>query len=112
MSIKLTLPKKWVSGPAQRLVDTFVEAYNKKHAENELDESEMHFEKKDGFVIPFDAPVNSFMESGDELILKSGAGKSMEAVNYKPLFTPEDSSVSSSKAPSEGAAKKSQRRAA
>ncbi|GBG32328.1 Cysteine and histidine-rich domain-containing protein 1 [Hondaea fermentalgiana] len=84
MTIKLTLPKSWRSGPVQRLIGTFVEAYNKKHPESALDEDAVHFEKSDGFVAPFDAPVNSFLESGGELFLKNGASQSMEALGFEP----------------------------
>eukprot|EP00512_Aurantiochytrium_limacinum_P008484 CAMPEP_0171549632 /NCGR_PEP_ID=MMETSP0960-20121227/6554_1 /TAXON_ID=87120 /ORGANISM="Aurantiochytrium limacinum, Strain ATCCMYA-1381" /LENGTH=337 /DNA_ID=CAMNT_0012098353 /DNA_START=53 /DNA_END=1066 /DNA_ORIENTATION=+ len=96
MTIKLTLPKSWRTGPAQRLINTFVEAYNKKHPDTELNEDEVHFvkfnkssetgEKNPGdvFVVPFDAPVQSFMESGEELFLKNGVSKSMEALNFTP----------------------------
>jgi len=96
MTIKLTLPKSWKSGPAQRLVDTFVEAYNKKHPDSKLDESEVHFEKKDGFVVPFDAPVDSFMESQEDLFLKKGVSKSMESLGFTPK---EKESESVAKAP-------------
>jgi len=82
MTVKLTLPKSWAKGPAQRLVDTFVEAYNKKHGDAPLEATEHHFEKKDGFVVPFDAPVNSFMESGEDLFLKNGPALSMAALKF------------------------------
>jgi len=82
MTVKLTLPKKWVSGPIQRLLDTFVEAYNNKHPENVLDASVVHFEDKDRKQAPFDAPVNQVMESGDDLYLKQGPSSSMSSLGF------------------------------
>ena len=31
MTLKLTLPSKWKTGPTEKLKETFVEHYNKKH---------------------------------------------------------------------------------
>mmetsp|Transcript_1413 Transcript_1413/g.4260 ORF Transcript_1413/g.4260 Transcript_1413/m.4260 type:complete len:318 (-) Transcript_1413:35-988(-) len=104
MTVKLTLPKKWLTGPAQRLVDTFVEAYNKKHPESALDENAVHFEKKDGFEVPFDAPVNSFMESGEDLYIKSGAGRTMQALDFTPPAADAPSAAPESKPKSSMAA--------
>ncbi len=68
---------------------TFVEAYNKKHADNALSEDAVHFERKDGTEIPFDAPVDSFMRSEEDLYLRGGASQSMSALHYKPVYVPE-----------------------
>lgn len=36
MVLKIALPKKWEAGPMRQVVETFVEAYNKKHADAPL----------------------------------------------------------------------------
>lgn len=42
-TLRITLPKKWRSGPAQRIKETFLEAYNKKKEKN-LDPADFHLQ--------------------------------------------------------------------
>eukprot|EP00523_Entomoneis_sp_CCMP467_P010482 CAMPEP_0168729894 /NCGR_PEP_ID=MMETSP0724-20121128/6449_1 /TAXON_ID=265536 /ORGANISM="Amphiprora sp., Strain CCMP467" /LENGTH=302 /DNA_ID=CAMNT_0008776813 /DNA_START=30 /DNA_END=938 /DNA_ORIENTATION=- len=41
-SLKITLPKKWKTGPVQKLLDQFIETYNAAFHKNQLTSSEMH----------------------------------------------------------------------
>lgn len=42
-TLRITLPKKWRSGPAQRIKETFLEAYNKKKGKD-LDPADFHLQ--------------------------------------------------------------------
>jgi hypothetical protein len=46
MTLKLGLPKKWVTGPSENLKTTFVDNYNKKHPETPLDCATCHLVNK------------------------------------------------------------------
>jgi len=84
MTVKLTLPKGWRSGPTERLLGVFVDSYLKKHPDAAMDGANMHFVKKGGIEVAMDAPCTSVLENGDDLYLKHGAGKTMKELGFTP----------------------------
>jgi hypothetical protein len=51
LSIKVKLPKKWLSGPTDKLKETLVDNYNTKHPNDSVDGSQFHLELEDGTVL-------------------------------------------------------------
>lgn len=73
-TLKITLPKKWITGPVRNLIDTFLEQYNKKHPENALEAGEVHLENDSREEIPYDALVIDKLSDRTDLYVKFGAG--------------------------------------
>jgi len=74
MTLRLTLPKKYASGPTKEVVRLFVEHYNKKHkeAEHQLDATALHLKLVGGNHLEREALMEDFVASGDECYLLGG----------------------------------------
>mmetsp|Transcript_6309 Transcript_6309/g.18159 ORF Transcript_6309/g.18159 Transcript_6309/m.18159 type:complete len:274 (-) Transcript_6309:130-951(-) len=72
MTLRLTLPKKYQSGPTRDVVKLFVDHYNKKNAENPLDASALHLKVVGGNHLDMDAKMDDFVASGDECYILGG----------------------------------------
>jgi len=76
MTLKLTLPSKWKTGPTKKLKDTFVEHYNKKHAATEgaptLSSATSHLAGADGVGFPDAGAVDRFIKSNDDVYIRPG----------------------------------------
>jgi len=82
MTIKLSLPKSWRTGPMSQLLTLLVDSYNKKHKADapeadKLDASKFHLETSSGQELASDAPVDKFIGNVDDLYLKDGSSKTM-----------------------------------
>jgi len=73
-ALKLTLPKKWVGLPTDKVRDFFVDSFNKKHPEHALVVEETHLEHKDGSDIPHDGISEKYLEDKEEIFLRAGKG--------------------------------------
>lgn len=69
MILRLTLPQKYVNGPTKDVVRLFVDHYNKKHTENQLDAESLHLKIVGGDHLEHDAIVRETMSHGDECYL-------------------------------------------
>lgn len=69
MTLKLTLPQKYVNGPTRDVVKLFVDHYNKKHPEDKLDMESLHLKIVGGDHLDRDAKVSQTLSSGDEAYL-------------------------------------------
>lgn len=72
MTLRLTLPKKYVSGPSKDVVTLFVNHYNKKHSEHPLVAEALHLKMVGGNHLDREAKVDDFLGSGDECYLLGG----------------------------------------
>lgn len=79
MTLKLGLPKKWVTGPSENLKTTFVDNYNKKHPETPLDCATCHLVNKKGKAIPSEAPCDVYLEHKDDVKVKPGPSPAYDA---------------------------------
>lgn len=72
MTLRLTLPKKYQTGPSKDVVKLFVEHYNKKHADAPLDPSTLHLKIVGGNHLEPEAKMEDYVASGDEAYLLGG----------------------------------------
>ena len=79
-SLKLTLPKKWVSGPTDKIKAFFLGEYNKKHEGNQLDGTAMHLQNGSGASLASDAVVSDVINDRDELFVVDGASPTLESL--------------------------------
>lgn len=70
-SMKITLPKSWVSGPNMKLKQTFVEHFNKKHPEHALAMEETHL-LLGGRQLKEDDIVEASVKPDAEILIKKG----------------------------------------
>lgn len=74
MTLKLTLPQKYVNGPTKEVIKLFVDHYNKKNSEKPLDVETFHLKVAGGNHLGRDALVKDAMAHGNEcFILPEGA---------------------------------------
>eukprot|EP00929_Paragymnodinium_shiwhaense_P022309 TRINITY_DN14286_c0_g1_i1.p1 TRINITY_DN14286_c0_g1~~TRINITY_DN14286_c0_g1_i1.p1 ORF type:complete len:282 (+),score=89.55 TRINITY_DN14286_c0_g1_i1:89-934(+) len=66
LTLRLTLPAKYVSGPTKNVVKLFVDHYNKKFAENQLDLEAFHLKVVGGEHLQHDALVEEALKTGNE----------------------------------------------
>lgn len=66
MTLRLTLPQKYVNGSTQEVVKLFVDHYNKKHADNVLDAQALHLKVVGGDHITPPQKVRDVLGNGDE----------------------------------------------
>jgi len=72
-TLKITLPKKWETGPVSNLLDVFVKNYNEKHPENPMEASELRLETDMREVLHPNASVNDRINDRADLYVKIGA---------------------------------------
>lgn len=72
-TLKITLPKKWETGPCKNLIDTFVKNYNAKHPANILDAASLRMETEMREVVPSTAVVCERVHDRADLYVKFGA---------------------------------------
>jgi hypothetical protein len=101
MTLRLTLPQKYINGQCREVVKLFVDHYNKKHEENKLEMEVMHLKLVGGDHLDAEERVRDVIAGGDELYLlpESMRGKKQEAP--KAVSAPAPSPSAPSKAPSE-----------
>mmetsp|Transcript_9808 Transcript_9808/g.20792 ORF Transcript_9808/g.20792 Transcript_9808/m.20792 type:complete len:279 (-) Transcript_9808:41-877(-) len=69
MTLRLTLPQKYVNGPTKDVVKLFVDHYNKKHPESVLDCEALHLKIVGGDHLEGPMKVRDCMGHGDECYL-------------------------------------------
>eukprot|EP00927_Polykrikos_kofoidii_P056769 TRINITY_DN50849_c0_g1_i1.p1 TRINITY_DN50849_c0_g1~~TRINITY_DN50849_c0_g1_i1.p1 ORF type:complete len:278 (-),score=44.92 TRINITY_DN50849_c0_g1_i1:126-959(-) len=69
LTLRLTLPAKYVNGTTQAVVKLFVDHYNKKHPENTLDHETLHLKVVGGEHLPHSAQVSDTLRNGEECYL-------------------------------------------
>lgn len=69
MTLRLTLPQKYVNGATKEVVKLFVDHYNKKHADDQLDCEALHLKIVGGNHLQHDSRVRDTMAHGDECYL-------------------------------------------
>mmetsp|Transcript_43518 Transcript_43518/g.100164 ORF Transcript_43518/g.100164 Transcript_43518/m.100164 type:complete len:295 (+) Transcript_43518:74-958(+) len=94
MTLRLTLPQKYVNGPSKDVIRLFVEHYNKKHAESPLDVDDLHVKVAGGNHLDRDERVCDAISAGDECYLLAG---SAPAVVRTPCATSSSSSAVAAK---------------
>lgn len=72
MTLRMTLPKKYMSGPTRDAVKLFVDHYNKKHPEQPLDHEVLHLKVVGGNHLEREARVEDFVANGDECYILGG----------------------------------------
>ena len=72
-TMKITLPRKWRSGPVKKLKDFFVKTLNAKFAKatgsTSVAADSYHLENSAGVSVPDEAPVSSWITHGEKLSL-------------------------------------------
>jgi len=86
MTLRLTLPQKYLSGQCREVVKLFVDHYNKKHAEEPLDMEALHLKIVGGDHLDSEERVRDVMAGGDEcyLLPKSMFGAKVEKTEAVP----------------------------
>jgi len=69
MTLRLTLPQKYVNGATKEVVKLFVDHYNKKHTESPLDVEALHLKIVGGNHLTHESRVKDTMAHGDECYL-------------------------------------------
>jgi len=77
--LKITLPAKWVEGPAQKLLDYYCSAYNKKFAEKPLNAEEMKLHCR-GVDVPLDATVNKYIQEHNDVLIHHKTQRIVEKI--------------------------------
>lgn len=83
MTLRLTLPQKYVNGPTKDVVKLFVDHYNKKHSDSPLDIEAHHLKIVGGNHLAHDSKVRDTMANGDECYLL-GADSKLPAKRAAP----------------------------
>lgn len=81
-TLKITLPKKWESGPAMNLMDTFVKNYNEKHPENELSTETLRLETDMREIVPLQATVSERVADRADLYVKVQEKRTGRCMNF------------------------------
>merc|ERR1719210_288914 len=69
MTLRLTLPEKYVNGPTKEVIKLFVDHYNKKHADTPIDMEALHLKIVGGNHLTREARVRDTMADRDECYL-------------------------------------------
>ena len=97
--IKVKLPKKWLSGPTDKLKETLVDNYNTKHPEDSVDGAQFHLELEDGTVLCSDDIVEKripdratikLVTGPSSTVAESAAEAKRAAEASKPVENPND----------------------
>jgi len=75
MTLRLTLPQKYINGPTKNVVKLFVDHYNKKHEDAPLDADSLHIKIAGGDHLEPDAVVRDDMAHGDECFVLGEAAR-------------------------------------
>lgn len=85
MTLRLTLPPKYVNGRTSEVVRLFVEHYNKKHSGRPLNADELHLKIVGGDHLANDVLVRDRLSNGDECYLMGETStKKAMAVDVRP----------------------------
>lgn len=79
-TLKIKLPRAWKEGPTSNLKNLFIESYNKKHPENQLDPATVHLLNPKGEQLADDDVVIRVLNPSDTVRVKPGAPPSLEQV--------------------------------
>lgn len=106
MTLRLTLPQKYINGPTSAVVKLFVDHYNKKHQEDQLSAESLHLKIVGGDHLSRDARVSETLANGDEAYLLGEAARTSPvakraAVAKEPAPAPAQVPATSSK-PTDG----------
>jgi len=77
MTLRLTLPKKYVNGPTKEVVRLFVDHYNKKHTEHQLNTETLHLKIVGGDHLEHHVLVQDTLSNGNECYLLPPDGGSV-----------------------------------
>lgn len=89
MTLRLTLPQKYVSGTCKEVVRLFVDHYNKKHEEHRLDVEALHLKIVGGDHLDNEERVRDVLKASDECyLLPEHARKEKQAVTASSEPTP------------------------
>lgn len=80
MTLRLTLPGKYVDGVTKEVVKLFVGHYNKKHSEHPLDTEALHLKIVGGDHLDHAASVRDTINNGDECYIFSNYGPSASEI--------------------------------
>lgn len=69
MTLRLTLPQKYVNGPTKEVVKLFIDHYNKKHPEAQLEADALHLKIVGGSHLDRSGKVSASLANGDECYL-------------------------------------------
>lgn len=97
MTLRLTLPQKYVNGTCKEVVKLFVDHYNKKHTEEKLDVEAMHLKIVGGDHLDGEERVRDVMSGGDECYLLP---ESMRGQKVDPAPAPAAAPAATPSAPS------------
>lgn len=75
-TLAIKLPKGWYAGPVSRVLNLFVEQYNKKFPDANLAEAQFHVVSSDGRDLANDAVVQEQMQAGDDVVIAVGPAPS------------------------------------
>lgn len=80
MTVKIKLPKKWLKGPTDKIKETFVESYNKKHGDGSLDMAHVHLEYKNK-SLPSDEVIEKCIDDRAQLYVVAGESTTVAVVS-------------------------------
>eukprot|EP00811_Abedinium_folium_P002798 NODE_12572_length_1216_cov_5.071625.p1 GENE.NODE_12572_length_1216_cov_5.071625~~NODE_12572_length_1216_cov_5.071625.p1 ORF type:complete len:304 (+),score=96.85 NODE_12572_length_1216_cov_5.071625:64-912(+) len=95
MTLRLTLTEKYINGPASGVVNLFVDHFNKKRPENQLNAEALHLKIIGGKHVEAGTTVVDVLTSGDECFLM-GETSSSHAEAMRQLRAKEPPPVASS----------------
>jgi len=73
MTLRLTLPAKYVNAPNRDLIKLFCDHYNKKHEGHKLDATSLHLKIVGGDHLDHEERVRDVIKANDELYLLAGS---------------------------------------
>lgn len=77
---KVTLPKKWLSGPLSAVLDLFLSAYNPKYPANQLEASKVHLENDKGQALSGECIVSDYIAPSADIYVKHGPAPLLTSV--------------------------------
>lgn len=84
MTLRLTLPQKYVSGTNKEVVKLFVDHYNKKHADNSISVADLHLKIVGGNHLDNEDRVKESLANNDECYLLGKDSQSPEKKAKEP----------------------------
>ena len=90
MTLRLTLPQKYVNGANKEVVKLFVDHYNKKHEKNPISTDKLHLKIVGGVHLDNEERVRESLSGGDECYLlgKDSTGPKAEVQQRTGYCTP------------------------